>query len=127
MKLGYIIHYVSDVVKTMTFYESAFGLERKMLHESKEYGEMKTGDTVLAFASNAMADHNGFEIYPNTPQEKPAGIEIAFVTEDVEAAHKKACDAGAVSVKQPEEKPWGQTVSYVRDINGCLVELCTKI
>lgn len=127
MKLGYVIHYVDDVVKTMKFYEDAFGLKRKMIHESKEYGEMKTGDTILAFASNTMADHNGFKIYPNTLKEKPAGIEIAFIVDDVAAAHKKACIAGAVSIKQPEEKPWGQTVSYLRDINGCLVELCTKI
>lgn len=27
----------------------------------------------------------------------------------------------AMSVKQPTEKPWGQVVAYVRDINGCLI------
>lgn len=25
----------------------------------------------------------------------------------------------------PERQPWGQTVSYVRDPDGFLVELCT--
>jgi hypothetical protein len=28
-------------------------------------------------------------------------------------------------VSPPEKKPWGQTVSYVRDDDGVLVEICT--
>jgi lactoylglutathione lyase len=24
-------------------------------------------------------------------------------------------------------KPWGQKVSYVRDLNGCLVEVCSPV
>jgi uncharacterized glyoxalase superfamily protein PhnB len=43
------------------------------------------------------------------------------VTDDVEAAYEKAIAAGAISVAPPESKPWGQTVSYVREINGFLV------
>jgi len=36
-------------------------------------------------------------------------------------------DAGAEIVKQPEAKPWGQTVGYLKDLNGFLVELCTPV
>ena len=46
---------------------------------------------------------------------------IGFVTDDVDAAYKKAIAAGAIEVAPPESKPWGQTVSYVREINGFLV------
>ena len=34
MRLGYIILYVEDVLKTVDFYENAFSLKRKMVHES---------------------------------------------------------------------------------------------
>ncbi len=43
---GYTLIYVDDVVKTMNFYEKAFGLEAGFLHESKDYGEMKTGERI---------------------------------------------------------------------------------
>ena len=49
MKFGYTILYVSDVLATIDFYESAFGLERGMVHES-EFAELNTGATRLAFA-----------------------------------------------------------------------------
>ncbi len=35
--------------------------------------------------------------------------------------------AGAVAVAPPAHKPWGQTVSYVRDLNGVLVEIATEV
>ena len=127
MNFGYTIQYVTDVVATVDFYEKAFGLKRKMVHESNLYAEMDTGGTVLAFAANEMAAMNGFEITPNLPGQKPAGIEIALVTEKVGEAYEHACEAGATGLKPPEQKPWGQTVSYVRDLNGCLVEICSPM
>lgn len=36
-------------------------------------------------------------------------------------------EAGAIVVKEPTQKPWGQTVGYVRDLNGFLVGVCTAV
>jgi uncharacterized glyoxalase superfamily protein PhnB len=127
MKLGYTIIYVADVVATVAFYEKAFGLARRFVHESNLYAEMETGSTALAFAGEAMAEMNGVSIRPNRLGDVAAGIEIALVTDDPEAAYKKAVAAGAIAVKQPVLKPWGQTVGYVRDLNGCLVEICSPV
>ena len=44
------------------------------------------------------------------------------MADDVEASFRRALASGAVEVKPPEKKPWGQTVGYVRDLNGFLVE-----
>jgi uncharacterized glyoxalase superfamily protein PhnB len=60
-------------------------------------------------------------------ENQPPAIEIAFITEDVKGGFEKAVTAGAVAVKVPETTPWGQTVAYVRDLNGLLVELCSPI
>jgi uncharacterized glyoxalase superfamily protein PhnB len=45
----------------------------------------------------------------------------------VDAADAKAVSAGAVAFRDPEQKPWGQRVAYVREPNGILVELRTPV
>ena len=82
MKFGYTILYVKDVEKAVAFYESAFGLKRKFVHESG-YGEMDTGETKLAFASVELATSNGVSFVPANPEGPSPAVEVAFVTEDV--------------------------------------------
>lgn len=123
-KLGYVIIYVPDVIRTMSFYERAFGLQQRFVHESGTYGEMETGATVLAFADEVQT-HLTFE--HNRRERKAAGAEVAFVVEDVRAAFEHAISSGATVVTEPIDKPWGQTVSYVRDLNGFLVEICSVV
>lgn len=127
MRLGYVIVYVPDVMKAVVFYERAFDLSRRFLHESGQYAEMETGPTVLAFVDEEFARGNVSDFYMLRPDQPPAAIEIALVTKDVTSAVSRAITAGCSVVKHPEEKPWGQTVAYVRDLNGILVELCSSI
>ena len=125
LQLNYVIIYVPNAAAAVDFYERAFGLELKFIHESGAYAEMNTGNTSLAFADEKdTSTCHAFE--PNRASSKlAAGAEVAFVTDDVQAAHKRAVQAGATSLVEPSEKPWGQTIAYVRDLNGFLVELCT--
>ena len=127
MRLGYVIHYVPDVAATVAFYEAAFGLERRFLHESGTYAEMETGATALAFASEALPEGGGVPFRRTRPDAEPPGTEIGLVTPGVEAAYERALGAGAAAVAPPKAKPWGQVVAYVRDLNGALVELCTPL
>ena len=128
MKYGYTIIYVSSVEETLEFYQKAFGFNIKMIHESKTYGELDTGGTILAFASHELGEMNlrGKYLKGNI-DDQPFGIELAFVTEDIHTAYEKAITQGAVSIKLPEEKPWGQVVGYLRAIDGSIIELCTPI
>lgn len=124
MKFFYTILYVKDVAQSVAFYENAFGLKQRFVHESGQYAEMDTGGTSLAFASNELANSNlpqGFQ--ENNLSKLPAGIEVGFVTEDVIVAFSKAVEAGAIAVVDPKSKPWGQTVAYVRDLDGILIEI----
>ena len=59
MKLGYVIVYTPNVPAALSFYERAFGLTRRFLHESNDYGELDTGATVLGFADDKLAVANG--------------------------------------------------------------------
>lgn len=128
MKFGYTIVYVADVDASLSFFEKAFGFERRFFHESGMYGELETGATALAFASHVMgAAHFPAGYVAVDASAHPLGMEVAFVTDDVAAAHAQALAAGAVEVCVPESKPWGQVVSYVRCPDGTLVELCTPM
>ncbi|MEL6343030.1 MAG: VOC family protein [Myxococcota bacterium] len=127
MKFGYTIIYVPDVLAALTFYEAAFGFVRRFVHPSQDYGELATGETVLAFASEGLRALNGLELRDNRMTERAPGVEIVFVTDAVEQAMTRALDAGAAPVHAITEKPWGQRVGYVRDLNGVLIELCTPV
>ncbi len=143
MKFCYTILYVKDVAQSVAFYEKAFGLKQQFIHESKQYAEMQTGGTTLAFASNELAKSNlpqvafasnelaksnlpqGFQ--ENSMLNLPAGIEIGFVTDNIAAALSHAIKAGAVVVVDAKVKPWGQTVAYVRDLDGILIEIASPM
>ena len=128
MKLAYTIVYVSDVAASLAFFEQAFGLSRRFLHESGGYGELETGATTLAFADHATARGNlGHDYVAADASLQPLGIEIGLVTPDVAAACRQAVQAGATLLAPPATKPWGQTVAYVRCPDGTLVELCTQV
>jgi len=128
MKFGYTIVYVSSVADTLTFYKDAFGFETPFLHESGQYGELNTGETVLAFASHAMGEMNLDGRYQKIDiNATPFGVELPFVTDDVASSYAKAVTAGAVSIKEPTTKPWGQVVAYVRSREGSLIELCSPV
>lgn len=126
MQLGYLIIFVEDVLSTVKFYEKAFGLELKFLHDSQMYAELLTGESTLAFAQEDFAKSNSdFEL--NRLDRPAAGFEIGLVSDKVEKAYQKALDAGATQVVAPHQKPWGQTVGYLKDLNGVLVEICSPM
>ena len=127
MRFGYTILYVSSVEASLDFYERALGQRRRFLHESGQYGELSTGDTVLAFAAHELAAANLPGVFgpeEQRPSARPA-FEVCFVTTDVQAAFDRAVSEGAAAVTPPQTKPWGQDVAYVRDRDGNLVEIAS--
>jgi lactoylglutathione lyase len=128
LKFAYTILYVKDVERSLTFYEKAFGFKKEMITPGHEYGELRSGSTVLSFATFQQAKTNlpdGF--IESSVTGKPFGIELGFTTTDVAKTLDKAIKAGAVVVEKPKIKPWGQTVCYIKDPDGFLIELCTPM
>jgi len=127
MKFAYAIVYVRNVAASLDFFERAFGLKRRFLHESGGYGELETGTTALGFAAHEVVRSNLGAYAAADASALPLGVEVGLVTEDVAAACDRAVAAGATLLKAPTTKPWGQTVAYVRCPDGTLVELCTAV
>lgn len=130
MKISYryTILYVEDVPKTMNFFTEAFGFTQKMVTPEEDYGELETGETILAFASFVLGDANFKEGYRKSKAgANPFGIELAFTTQDVEDAMQSALNCGATVLEEVVNKPWGQKVGYLRDPNGFILEICSPM
>jgi lactoylglutathione lyase len=116
MRLGYVIRYVDDVEAAIAFHERAFGLKRGFV-AGTDYGELQTGEVTLAFAKAGEAPGPGAK----------GETEVAFVTDDVAAGFAAAREAGAQTVAEPKYFEHGQTVGWVRDPEGDLIEICTPV
>ncbi len=125
LNFKYAILYVDDVPSALSFYERAFGAQTRMLHEGKDYGELSTGETTLAFSSRTLLRQLGKT--PEAPAADKPTFEIAFETTEVAQVFRKACDAGAKPVQEPRRESWGQTTAYVSDLNDFLIEICSPV
>jgi lactoylglutathione lyase len=120
---------VKDVPKTVKFYGRAFGLSLKYMHPTQGYAELASGAVLLAFISEEFIETTNLlgtlKYQKNRREHDAGGSQLVFVSTNIADDYTRALRAGAVMLKSPELKPWGQTVGYLRDINGYMVELCT--
>jgi len=119
--------YVEYVEATVLFYERAFGFERKFITPEGDYAELNSGDTTLAFATEALALSNLSKGFTSVRPDEVMGIELGFVVDNVEQAVNRAIETGATLYEPIKVKPWGQTVAYITDCNGFLIELCSPM
>ncbi len=128
MQYAYTILYVKEVAESLSFYETAFGFQRKFITPEGDYGELVSGPTTIAFASFELGESNFKKGYlKSDPTTRPFGIELTFTSEEIENDFAKALQAGAVEEEPLVQKPWGQIVGYLRDNNGFLIEICTPM
>lgn len=126
--LSHMVFYVKNVKETLSFYEKVFDLKPRLVVEGETYAELDSGAVTLAFAQEGLANWlfpNGFKAHD--PEDVPFACEIAFVTDDVQDLYDKALSFGAKSMSPPKEMPWGQLVSIVRDPEGVLIEISSRM
>jgi uncharacterized glyoxalase superfamily protein PhnB len=128
IKFKYVILYVEEVEKSMNFYKNTFDTEIKFITPEKDYGELMTGETTISFASISLASSNLKEGFlPSKSETKPFGIELGFITDNVETLVEKAVKNGASLYENITVKPWGQKTAYIKDLDNYLVEICTEM
>jgi uncharacterized glyoxalase superfamily protein PhnB len=127
-KLGWVIMYVDKPTEASDYYVSTFGLRAEFASPDGSYAQLETGQTKLAFASYALGESN-FPGGVRRPAagEQPPNCEITLVADDIDAVYAAALAAGCESLAEPEDKPHGQRVAWVRDPFGTLVELGTPM
>ncbi len=127
MKLSYSILYVEDVKQSMDFYQKAFGIKPRFLHEGGDYAEMETGDTTLAFCAHELAEQIIRQPYQHAQPNQPIASQITLEPDSVKSAFEAAVAAGATIRAEPEVKPWNFEVAILQDPDGHLIELAKEL
>ena len=125
--LAAIVLWVDDVPRSVSFYERALGFACRFLDERELYAELDTGETRLALTQRAFALDQIGEPGSASGPAVAASVEIAFAVNDVDRAVTSTVEAGATLVQAAAMKYWGQTVAYVRDPDGHLLQICTHL
>lgn len=125
LKFRYTILYVDDVPASIDFFVRAFGFDKAFVHESGDFAQLDTGETSLSFCATGLFRELGKN--PQKPDPARPTFELAFETDDVEAAVERALHAGATLQQSPRQEAWGQTTAYVSDPNGYLIEICSPV
>jgi PhnB protein len=103
--------------KAMEFYAKAFGAREVMCMKSPEgivgHAEMQLGDSRIMMADeHPQIEAYGAKHYGGSP------ISLMFYTEDCDAMYVRALAAGAESLREPADQPYGVRMSGVRDPFG---------
>jgi 4-hydroxyphenylpyruvate dioxygenase-like putative hemolysin len=120
------IIYVDNVEEVLDFYYQAFGLSALSLNENASYGELDTGEVILAFANHPLAQAQFKQSYIRAQPKQPAlGFELTLCCQNVSESYDKAVIAGAEPLMPPNAKG-EHAQAYVRAIEGTLVALVNE-
>jgi uncharacterized glyoxalase superfamily protein PhnB len=109
---------VVEVDRLIEFAQEAFGAV--VTHRTKgprggTHCELRIGDSMLMFVGGDMV----------RGQEKLTALH--FYVPDTDAVYRRALAAGAESVAEPEDKPYGERQATVRDLAGNLWFIATHL
>ncbi|MGI8958689.1 MAG: VOC family protein [Bryobacteraceae bacterium] len=106
-----------DCAEAIAFYVKAFGASEKFRMPDKEgritHSEIEIGDSCIMMADEApQMDAFSCEHYGGSP------ASLLIYTGDCDAMYKQAVAAGAKSLREPADQPYGDRMSGVKDPFG---------
>jgi PhnB protein len=103
--------------QAMEFYKKAFGAREVMCMKDPDgrvvHAEMRIGDSHIMMADEApQMDAYGAKHYGGSP------VSLMLYTESCDAMYKQSLEAGAESLREPADQPYGMRMSGVQDPFG---------
>ncbi len=118
VKSGLVAYLSLDgALKAAAFYTRALGAEIAAAVPPDDQGRTMHVHLYLNGASLMLADF--FPEYGHAHQ-PPQAFTLTLIVEDIDAWWRRAIEAGATPVKEPEEMFWGDRYAQLRDPFGVL-------
>jgi PhnB protein len=109
---------VEGAAELLDFVKKAFGAEERFAMPAPDgkigHAEVKIGDSIVMLA-DAGEEWSAMPAF------------IYLYVDDCDATYQRALDAGATSVKEPEDQFYGDRNATVRDSVGCSWGIATHI
>jgi PhnB protein len=117
---------LKNCAAAIAFYAKAFGASEKFRMTGKEGGvqhaEIQIGDSCVMMADETPPmEAFSPEHYGGSP------VSLLIYTEDCDAMYKRAVAAGAQSLREPADQPYGDRMSGVKDPFGYKWWIATHI
>ena len=110
----------NDLPKSKDFYVKLLGFNVK--YESDWYIQLcSPKDSEIEYGI-IQRNH---ELVPEEYQNRPNGMYVTFVVEDVDVTYNKAIEMNVSIVQEPRNEFYGQRRFLVKDPNGCLIDICS--
>ena len=117
--LDYVILYVDDLERSLSFYRLLLGVVGA--RRSETYAELVLENCRLGFyLREAAPDLLG-------RSSEGSGAELLFLVEDVDAEADRLRSAGVRILSGPLDRPWGHRTVHLEDPDGHVVELAREI
>ncbi len=106
-----------ECADAIAFYKEAFGAKERFRISGPEgrigHAEIEIGDSCVMMADEApQMDAFGPNHFGGCP------ISLLIYTEDCDALYRRALSAGATSLREPADQPYGDRMSGVKDPFG---------
>jgi PhnB protein len=103
--------------EAIEFYKKAFGATERMRMPNANGGighaEIAIGDSIVCMADEAThAGAYSAEHYGGSP------VSLLLYVDDCDSGYRRALDAGATSLREPADQPYGDRMSGVQDPFG---------
>jgi lactoylglutathione lyase len=119
-KVDYVILYVRDLDRSISFYTEVIGLPFKFSEHG--YAEFATEGTKFALYDRAQLP----QLIGREPEGGEATMEVAFLVDDVDGEAERLREAGVTVLSGPVDRPWGQRTFHLLDPDGHVVELAQE-
>ncbi|OGV92180.1 hypothetical protein A3B57_03740 [Microgenomates group bacterium RIFCSPLOWO2_01_FULL_47_10] len=116
-KLDAVCLLVEDLKQSRNFYEKILNLEVSITDTG--FVEYKLGETPLALFQKSDAT----AMFPNKFMKPSGGAVIALKVDDVSSSCEAIKSQGIKIFEGPKTTSWGQTVAYLHDPDGHIIEL----
>ncbi|HLG64217.1 MAG TPA: VOC family protein [Ktedonosporobacter sp.] len=115
-KPNYVIIYVSDMERSVSFYRDVLGLPMKFT--SPGWTEFDTGTTTIAL-HRALNEKQSQEVQRSTP-----GLaQLGFIIDDLQAAYETLKAQDVQFSLPPQKQPSGITLAILHDPDGLGITL----